>query len=403
MSFFVRSHPLMPEQIRKDFKTNLMSATLTSPALEEFETLEWPVRTEENWRFGSWKQANLSGLELIGEGISGDLPEPLEGFHRFVFQNGDLVSGGCEGVTFVDQSFGPVSRFGSAKLAALHTAKSTHGLKVSSSEDLALEIIYLVSGEGLLAPGLVVEATNGAKVRIVKRFLSVDEAPATVLDATDVRVTEKSHVTCLVTQQLNRQSKLIRFADSALEDSATAKLAVVHSGSKWTREETYCTVDGSDASSEILSVALPDTGQEFDQRTLQHHGARDTHSDLLFKNTLFGKGKTVFSGLILVDEGAHGTDAYQTCRNLMMTDDGEAHSMPGLEINADNVKCSHGSTTARVSDEEIFYLTARGIRPRDARSLVAVGFSVEAIERLEDDQLEALALEVVHHKFKVAD
>jgi len=210
-------------------------------------------------------------------------------------------------------------------------------------------------------------------------------------------------VTYLVTQELNLESRLVRFAGSELEAGSEAKLAVVHTGSRWVREETYCSVNGEDARSEILSIALPTTGQEYDQRTFQHHGARDTYSDLLFKNTLFGSAKTVFSGLIFVDEGAHGTDAYQTCRNLMMTDECEANSMPGLEINADDVKCSHGSTSARVSDEEIFYLQARGINARMARSLVAQGFSVEAVEKIEDEQLESLALEVVERKFATAD
>lgn len=77
--------------------------------------------------------------------------------------------------------------------------------------------------------------------------------------------------------------------------------------------------------------------------------------------------------------------------------------MPGLEINADDVKCSHGSTSARVSDEEIFYLMARGITAKDARSLVAQGFSIEAIERLEDEQLETLAIEIVARKFATVD
>jgi Fe-S cluster assembly protein SufD len=380
-----------------------MSATFASPALKEFESLDWPVRTEENWRFGSWKEANLSGLKPVGEGRSAPLPEPLDGFTRLVIQNDTLVSGECPAVSLVDQSFGPVSRLGSPKLAALHAAQSKMGLHLRCREDLSLEVIYLISGEGLCLPGMVIEAENGAKVRVVQRFLSTDDAPATVLTATDIRSGAQAQVTCLVTQELNPQSKLIRFADSTLQESSKGKLAVIHTGSKWVREETYSTVDGSEASSEILSVTLPATGQEYDQRTLQHHGARNTHSDLLFKNTLFGKARTIFSGLIFVDEGAHGTDAYQTCRNLMMTDQGEAHSMPGLEINADDVKCSHGSTTARVSDEEIFYLMARGISPRNARSLVARGFSVEVIKRLEDEQLEALALEAVDRKFAIAD
>jgi Fe-S cluster assembly protein SufD len=107
----------------------------------------------------------------------------------------------------------------------------------------------------------------------------------------------------------------------------------------------------------------------------------------------------VFSGLISVDEKAHHTDAYQTCRNLLMTDDCEANSMPGLEINADQVKCSHGSTSAQISDEEIFYLQARGIDPMRARQLIARGFSVEVVERLKDKSIEALVLSYIDEKF----
>ena len=380
-----------------------MSTTFASPALKEFEELEWPVRNEEDWRFGSWKEANLSGLETVGAGETGDLPEPMEGFTRLVFANRELVLGSSDSAELVEGSFGPTSRLGSPKLAALHTAKSKHTLHVRSATDLSLELIYFVSGKGLLLPGVVIEAEAGANIRMVKRFISVDDSAAVVLTTTDVRAAENAKVTCLVTQELNHNSKLVRFADSTLQASSHAKLAVVHTGAKWVREETYSTVGGFDAKSEILSVALPDTGQEYDQRTFQHHSARNTYSNLLFKNTLFGKATTIFSGLIFVDEGAHGTDAYQTCRNLMMTDECEAHSMPGLEINADDVKCSHGSTSSRVSDEEIFYLMARGITAKDARSLVAQGFSIEAIERLEDRQLETLAIEVVARKFATVD
>ncbi|MDB4732687.1 SufD family Fe-S cluster assembly protein, partial [Akkermansiaceae bacterium] len=324
-----------------------MSATLTSPALEKFDALSWPIRTVENWRFGSWKEANLSGIELLGAGASADLPSEIEGATRFVFQNAELVSGSHGSVTFLGESFGPESRLGSPKLAALHSAKSDHGISITASGEETIEIIHLVTGEGLLLPSLVINAEAGAKLRVIQRFISTDDAAAVVLTAVDVNLGEKADVKYLVTQELNLASKFIRIADSCLQAGADARQAVIHTGSKWVREETYSTVDGSDGQSHILSVALPDTGQEFDQRTFQHHGGRDTYSNLLFKNTLFGKGKTIFSGLIFVDEGAHGTDAYQTCRNLMMTDDCEAHSMPGLEINADDVKCSHGSTSAR--------------------------------------------------------
>jgi hypothetical protein len=113
----------------------------------------------------------------------------------------------------------------------------------------------------------------------------------------------------------------------------------------------------------MLSVSIPAREQEYDQRTFQHHVSEGAYSDLLYKNSLYDNSKTIFSGLIFVDEGAHHTDAYQTCRNLLMSDTCEANSMPGLEINADQVKCSHGSTSSQIHDEEIFYLRARGIDP----------------------------------------
>jgi Fe-S cluster assembly protein SufD len=123
------------------------------------------------------------------------------------------------------------------------------------------------------------------------------------------------------------------------------------------------------------------------------------YSDLLFKNSLYDNSKTIFSGLIFVDKAAHHTDAYQTCRNLLMSDTCEANSMPGLEINADQVKCSHGSTSSQIHDEEIFYLRARGIDPISARQLIARGFSVECVERLNDEATESLILKFIDDKF----
>ena len=394
-----------------------MSATMTPPsaldairaeALAKFESLDWPVRNEENWRFGSWKKANLAGMGPVGSGIGVELPEALEGTQRFVFHNAELISGSADSVQLLADAPELLpqteSRLGSPKLSALRRALSTHGLVIKTDEGADIEIVHVVSGDGLLTPTIVIIADDGAKVRVVERFISANDADnTTVLCGADLIAGEGTRVTYLVTQELNAKSKLIRLADSRLEALAHAKQAVIHTGAKWVREETYSTVDGMDARSEILSVAVPTTGQEYDQRTFQHHGARDTHSDLLFKNTLFGKAKTIFSGLIFVDEGAHGTDAYQTCRNLMMTDDCEANSMPGLEINADDVKCSHGSTASRVSDEEIFYLQARGIDAKSARNLVAQGFSIEAIEKLEDEKLEALAIGIVARKFAAID
>jgi len=104
-----------------------------------------------------------------------------------------------------------------------------------------------------------------------------------------------------------------------------------------------------------------------------------------------------------VKPGAHHTDSFQTCRNLLGSEEAEANSMPGLEIDADQVKCSHGSTSGQISDEEIFYLQARGIPADDARKIISLGFLNESIEKLEGDELKAYLFAAVERKFTHLD
>src|SRR5205823_11898057 len=121
---------------------------------------------------------------------------------------------------------------------------------------------------------------------------------------------------------------------------------------------------GQGGRSDMLAVSVAEGEQEFDQRTLQDHQQPDTASDLLYKNSLDDKARTIFASLIRVEPHAHRTDAYQKVRNLLLSDDAEANSMPGLEIMADEVRCTHGATSGQSEEEELFYMLSRGI-PRD--------------------------------------
>src|SRR5678810_1183233 len=134
----------------------------------------------------------------------------------------------------------------------------------------------------------------------------------------------------------------------------------------------------------MLAVSIGDEAREFDARTLQDHASPHTKSDLLFKNALSGRSRNTFGGLIRVEPHAHFTDAYQKVRNLLLSDDSEANSMPGLEILADNVKCSHGATSGQIDEEQLFYLLARGLPRNVANRLLVVGFLVEVTQRLDE-------------------
>ena len=156
---------------------------------------------------------------------------------------------------------------------------------------------------------------------------------------------------------------------------------------------------GEGGRSDTLAVSVAENGQEFDQRTLQDHEVPKTASDLLYKNSLDDTARTIFAGLISVDPDAHKTDAYQKVRNLMLSDDAEADSMPGLEILADDVRCTHGATTGQIDEEELFYLQSRGISKKAAQQLIVSGFLNEVIERLGNEAVGERLRALVQSKF----
>lgn len=396
--------------------------TLRAEGFKKFEGTEWPTKKNENWRFGRPKNSVITDIPLADEeGMVMDIEPAPEGVIRFTFVNGYCMSieGEVpEGVTVLPLNRAlyeagdalstaiPViqGKLGSEKLAAFHRASLEDGAIVQIGDGVKLEqpieIKHFFTGEGRSHTYLLLEAGEGAEASVVESFESTnDEDLSTVLAVADILAKKGANLKYLCTQELNEKSNLIRLGESHAGEGADSTAAVLHTGGKWVRDELYSTVEGKDAQCKILSVSVPKDEQEFDQRTFQHHASPHCFSDLLYKNALYGKAKTIFSGLIFVDEGAHYTDAYQTCRNLVMSETCEANSMPGLEINADQVKCSHGSTSAQVSEEEIFYLQARGIPANDARQIIAEGFCADVFQKLQNKSLEAIALEKLANSF----
>jgi Fe-S cluster assembly protein SufD len=173
----------------------------------------------------------------------------------------------------------------------------------------------------------------------------------------------------------------------------------VNLGAAFARFESRSRLVGEGSRSDMLAIGVASGRQEFDARTLQDHECPHTTSDLLYKTSLDENARTTFGGLIRVEPHAHFTDAYQTVRNLLLSDDAEANSMPGLEILADNVKCSHGATSGQLHEDELFYLLARGIPKRVAQHLLVSGFLNEVTRRLQHPAIEEHVRRVIDSKF----
>jgi len=389
--------------------------TLRAEGKSQFDALEFPTRKDENWRFGRFKKAQILDFPLAEEeGMVMDIEPAPEGVIRFTFVNGYCMS--IEGETLAGVTALPLNRaiyeaedllkdtipaiqgkLGSGKLAAYHRANLEDGAFIHIADGVELEtpieIVNLFTGQGRSQTYVHLIAGEGSKASVLETFQSTnDDDASTVLSVIDIKAEKSANLKYACIQELNENCEMIRIGESYTGEEADSTTAVLHTGGSWVRDELYSTVGGKEANSKILSVTVPRGKQEYDQRTFQHHASPHCFSDLLYKNALYDKAKTIFSGLIYVDEGAHYTDAYQTCRNLMMSDTSEANSMPGLEINADQVKCSHGSTSAQISDDEIFYLQARGIPADIARHIIAEGFCADVFQKLSHDKLEEAIL-----------
>jgi Fe-S cluster assembly protein SufD len=139
----------------------------------------------------------------------------------------------------------------------------------------------------------------------------------------------------------------------------------------------------------MFGLSLASGQQHLDNRTLQHHAAKHTRSDLLYKAAVKGSARSIYGGTIRVDASAQRSDAYQASRNLILDEKAKAHSIPSLEILANDVRCTHGATVGRLDDEQLFYLESRGIGRKQAERLLVRAFLEDIISRLKDEGLRA--------------
>jgi Fe-S cluster assembly protein SufD len=208
-----------------------------------------------------------------------------------------------------------------------------------------------------------------------------------------------ANVTYVCTQNWGENVVALQINSTRADHDASAKSLNLHLGGKYSRFESLSRLIGEGSRSDLLAVSVANGDQEFDARTLQDHVSPNTASDLLYKNALDDRARNTFGGLIRVEPHAHFTDAYQKVRNLLLSDDSEANSMPGLEILADNVKCTHGATAGQLDADEMFYLQARGITPAVARQLLVKGFLNEVIRRLEHPAIAEYLGRMIDEKF----
>lgn len=390
-------------------------------AWEAFTNLPLPGRKDEAWRF-----ANTAALQTFDgfRRLPGHEAPAFDGLEnssvRLVTVNDEAVSRMQTDASIEVLSLSealrahaaelrpllvsPDTGLGGAKFAALHHAhlRDAAVIVVPANHEVPapVEVVHWLAGEHASGfPRTIIVTGENARVTVVEHHLTANGDAAFSCGAAQIVAGRGSAVNYVQVNRHNAASKAMHFSTVQCGRDAHVRHATFNLGGGWLRGESLSRVDGEGSRSDMLSVSLASGTQEIDQRTLQDHIAPRAQSDLLYKNVLFGQSRTIFAGLIRVNKGAHYTDAYQKCRNLLLSDECEANSMPGLEINADQVKCSHGATSGRLSADEVFYLRSRGIGEDAAERMISLGFTAEVVTRLDHDLVESLVLRQIAQRF----
>jgi len=391
-------------------------ASFRASAWDSFKKLSLPVTTDEAWRRTDLHLLPAPDFKLPKEGAFEDLPvvpeellKPLTGE-----QHGGqitLLPGGLQvqldeslstrGVVFTDfraaeknhaallaKLIGRIVKPGDGKFAALASALAQNGVLLYVPKNVKVEyplhsVLWGPGGKLAHFSHLVVFVDDGASVTYVHEAASPDETGhAMHVGVVELHVGENANLRFVELQSWGRHVWNFSHERARVERGGNLDWIFGAAGSRLTKNFSDLDLAGEGAQGRMSGFYFTDNTQHLDHDTQQNHLAPHTTSDLLFKGALKGKSRSVWQGMIYVAPGAQKTDGYQANRNLILDDQARADSIPGLEILADDVRCTHGATVGKLEQEPLFYLKSRGIPQREAERLVVEGFFDPIMQRI---------------------
>ncbi len=384
-------------------------------AWQTFESLPWPKPTDESWR-----RTRLTGFKLenftpsaVPDGtvsryeLESDLLDALdemESSASLIYRDGGVLYGeetedlGRRGVIFTDLQSAVhehpelLQRYfmteavtpDANKFTALHAALWDTGCFVfvprNTKVELPLQaILYQGDRVGGYHHTLLV-AEEGAEVTLVDDLMGADNAfQATVVE---LILKDNAHVRYINLQDFKHTAWNFLTGKAVMGKDTDLRWIQVSWGSRLTKAFLDLDMQGEGGHGELLGLYFPTRRQHIDHQTLQLHRVANCYSDLLFNGALKHRARSVYMGIIKVLPGAQKTDAFQRNGNLILDGTARSDSIPGLEIEADDVRCTHAATAAQVEDEYVFYLMARGLSRPQAERMIVQGFLQGVLDRV---------------------
>ena len=380
-------------------------ADVTAPALPTF-------KGKAGWEFTDLSKLNLADFTaaVAGEGDAAavdrvdTLLEAPEGALVLGQVDGRVIGEGTEDdgllvlpltvacehhAELVDEHLGTIVPAGQDVFTELNDAGWTGGALVyvprgrRVEKPIVLTAISDAAGVALHRRVLVV-LEEGAEAEVWEQHLSGGDGETLLNSVVELRVGQNARLRFVGGQDMNEKSWVFgsQRAEVARDGSLDWVVVGFGSGNGKVRTETLLAGEGSHA--KVTGAYAPHSRQHIDFHTTQEHGAPNTTSDLAFRGILADRSSAVWRGMIKVDPGAQQTDAFQECRNLLLSKRAHADAIPGLEILANDVRCTHAAAIAQIDKEQLFYLRSRGLPEATSQRLVIEGFMAELVQRFEE-------------------
>ncbi|MEX2423326.1 MAG: Fe-S cluster assembly protein SufD [Acidimicrobiia bacterium] len=388
-------------------------------SFEVFEATEMPHPKNENWKYLDLS-LDLTGLKLADRGTplpSGDfLDELVDRAATVTIVDGAVVTADTDGSVTLDRlgdldgdQLGRILELfepGRDKFDAARAAFGADGIRVGipdTAEITAPIVIDIQATQaGASFPYVSIEAGANSGSSVVVLYRSAPGVDAVVSPQIGLHAADGARIRFVGVQNLDFAATGVVHQRVTLERDSTVQLGEVGLGGHLGRLDLVVDHIGDGCSSEIVGVFFGERDQTLDYRMVLHHQGKRTSSNVLLKGAVEDQAQSVFVGLLKIDKDATRTSAFETNRNLVLSEEAKAHSVPNLEIECDDVICGHGSSVGPLEEEHRYYLMSRGIPKEKAEQMLIKGFFQEIIDRLPVTGLEAPVAAEIFGRFVTA-
>jgi Fe-S cluster assembly protein SufD len=390
-------------------------AGFRNSALETFRKKGFPGKKQEDYRYLNFDPLFASLPELQPMALAGRLPEQPawdKDCYRVAIVNGNFLpdwselNGLPEGVGICSlqealagkdvmalASIGTLARNDEDPFMALNSALFSNGVFINIPEGKVLEkplhLCIMNSGTVNLftQPRILILAGNNASADIIQSFTSHDLPASFTNSLCEIQTGENVRLNLCCIQAEGWEQSQVNSTEIHIRKNTVLHTVTVTIGGRLVRNNLNVVLDSPDCEAHLYGYYHPLGDQTFDNHTLVDHRFPHCNSNELYKGVAGAGGHAVFNGKVFVRKDAQKTNAFQSNRNILLSDDATVNTKPQLEIYADDVKCSHGSSTGYLDPEQLFYLRSRGISLEKARALLLKAYAGEILDQISHDKL----------------